>query len=772
MIKSAYLYLGLAALLALPAAVPAQDNSAALAVNEAVLRQAKTLDLRAKLNEAKAVAQHNDVIGAAKLYQEAVTLAQEIGSAGIEAESQQANAGLAAASLALAREAQARQDYHEADTRIKVVLKADPKNATALAMKIQNDQLMAAAKGHQPDPATLDQLPVVSAQKTQAATFVQDGKLLYEMGKLDEADAKLAEAVKIDPDNKGVYYYQNLVKQARYTRESSQHLVDEQERMNDVEKRWVLPKSTAQMPVPNPYATNSLVYTGPGRQSIVSKLDRVRLESVSFDGVPLSEVVRQLTEQSKLRDPERKGINIIINPNPDQSGPAIQAAGGGLGGFGGFGGGGAPQPAPVPAAIDPATGLPVASTGNAGSSEKVDISTAVTVRLNLTDVRLADVLDAIVDNAEHPEGHPIKFVIKDYGIVFMDKGAESPLLFTRTFKVDPNTFYQGLESVGSSSFGGSGSSGGGGGGGGGRGGGGGGGGNSQNSGAVVGVVNAFAGAGGFRSSGQGGGGGGGGGVGVGQGAVNPLNAGQGGAAGGAGGGGGVGGQGGLNFITQITLSSQVSAAARQFFTALGVNLDQPAGKAVFFNDKSGLLFVKATEQDLDTIDKAIQTLNQVAPQVHIKARFIEVSQDDSKAFGFEWYLGQFQMGNNVVGTGGSSPSLNVPVSAANPLGAFPGNTVSSLIPSSVNDQALTAGLRNTGPALGTITGILTDPNFRVALHALEQRGGFENLGEPEVTTISGRQAQMRATQVKTIITDVNFQQGTGGIQNGGGGTTQ
>ena len=175
MIKSAYLYLGLAALLALPAAVPAQDNSAALAVNEAVLRQAKTLDLRAKLNEAKAVAQHNDVIGAAKLYQEAVTLAQEIGSAGIEAESQQANAGLAAASLALAREAQARQDYHEADTRIKVVLKADPKNATALAMKIQNDQLMAAAKGHQPDPATLDQLPVVSAQKTQAATFVQDG---------------------------------------------------------------------------------------------------------------------------------------------------------------------------------------------------------------------------------------------------------------------------------------------------------------------------------------------------------------------------------------------------------------------------------------------------------------------------------------------------------------------------------------------------------------------------------------------------------------------
>jgi type II secretory pathway component GspD/PulD (secretin) len=195
---------------------------------------------------------------------------------------------------------------------------------------------------------------------------------------------------------------------------------------------------------------------------------------------------------------------------------------------------------------------------------------------------------------------------------------------------------------------------------------------------------------------------------------------------------------------------------------LGVNLLQPAGKAVFFNDRAGILLVRATEQDLDIIDKAIQILNQAPPQVHIKARFIEVSQTDDKSIGFDWYMGQFQIGNQAVGTGGSSPSLNVPTSPANPLGAFPGNTATTIIPASANDQLITAGLRNTGPTLGTITGILTDPNFRVALHALEQRGGFENLGEPEVTTMSGRQAQMRATQVITVITDINFQAGTGG----------
>lgn len=231
-------------------------------------------------------------------------------------------------------------------------------------------------------------------------------------------------------------------------------------------------------------------------------------------------------------------------------------------------------------------------------------------------------------------------------------------------------------------------------------------------------------------------------------------------------------------MTQITLSSTVSVAARNFFSSLGVNLDQPAGKAVFFNDKSGILMVRATEQDLDTIDKAIQMLNTVAPQVHIKARFIEVSQNDSKAFGLDWYLGQFSIGGKALGQGGSAASVQgLPQSAANPLGTFPGNNFApfggpnTAIPISGSDQLLTSGLRNSGPALATITGILTDPNFRVVLKALEQRGGFETLGEPEVVTTSGRQAQMKATSIVTVITDFTFQQGTsaGGGQNGGGG---
>ncbi len=38
------------------------------------------------------------------------------------------------------------------------------------------------------------------------------------------------------------------------------------------------------------------------------------------------------------------------------------------------------------------------------------------------------------------------------------------------------------------------------------------------------------------------------------------------------------------------------------------------------------------------------------------------------------------------------------------------------------------------PTRATVVGILADPNFRVALHALEQRTGVETLAEPEVVT--------------------------------------
>ena len=82
------------------------------------------------------------------------------------------------------------------------------------------------------------------------------------------------------------------------------------------------------------------------------------------------------------------------------------------------------------------------------------------------------------------------------------------------------------------------------------------------------------------------------------------------------------------------------------------------GKALFFNDRQGMLVVRATMQDLDIIEAAIQILNIVPPQVNIKAKFVEIIQDDTKALGFDWYLGNVLMNNGSIGgQGGTAPSL-------------------------------------------------------------------------------------------------------------------
>src|ERR1039458_5334898 len=274
MTKAAFISLGLAALVVFPATMPAQDTSANLAVNEAVLRQANTIVLRQKLSDARAVAQRGDIVNAAKLYQESVTLAQQIGTESIPNETQQAVAGLAVTRLALARDAQSRGDLHEADAQVQQVLKADPKNNAAIGFKEKNDQMMVAMKGRRADNATLDLTAPngpIASDMVAARTLVQDGKLLYEMGKFTDAEIKLADAIKLDPDNNTATYYLNLIKQAKYSRDSAMHNTDTQQSMGRGEKKWILPKPTANLTfeTTSRYATNTLVWTSPGRQAIV-----------------------------------------------------------------------------------------------------------------------------------------------------------------------------------------------------------------------------------------------------------------------------------------------------------------------------------------------------------------------------------------------------------------------------------------------------------------------------------------------------------------------
>lgn len=140
-------------------------------------------------------------------------------------------------------------------------------------------------------------------------------------------------------------------------------------------------------------AANPTSAASSGRQAISNKLDRIRLDSVRYDGLPLGEVVINLRDEAKKRDPEKKGINFLINQNLDPG--EITAAPAPMLGPDG-------NPVPVP------------------PQEQVDVN-AISIKISpaLTDVRLVDVLDAVVKVADRP----IKYSVQDYGVVFSPRGS-------------------------------------------------------------------------------------------------------------------------------------------------------------------------------------------------------------------------------------------------------------------------------------------------------------------------------------------------------------
>lgn len=444
-------------------------------------------------------------------------------------------------------------------------------------------------------------------QTTKAGRLVRDGKLLYEMGKLDEAGARFKLALKDDPHNRAALYYLNLVSEARFARVGQAH--------DGIVERWTEPVNRNLLSAPSPSARTNLVQPSQGRRRMLTKLEEIRFDSVSFDGLPLSEVVRRLSEETRKRDPEKRGINFLINQNMVTGLGSTNPLAPTLGPDG--------QPLPAP------------------QSEQPDIADISIKLYPLTDVRLADVLDAIVKVADRP----IKYSIEDHAIVFSLIRPDGISLFIRTFKVDPKTLIASLQLPLA---------------------------DSRN---------------------------------------NPF--------------------GPINDNEKKRLE-RVGAALRDYFAKAGVDFD-PArnpGKSIFFNDRQGMLIVRATPQDLHVIEAAIQTLNFVPPQINIKSKFVEVSDDDTRAVGLDWYLGNVLTTNTSTGGPGS-------------------------VFSSTKGQVSTSILPSVGSALSSLSGILTDSQYRMVLKALQQREGTELVASPEVTTHSGRQAQCKVAEVRSVASGID-----------------
>jgi general secretion pathway protein D len=198
--------------------------------------------------------------------------------------------------------------------------------------------------------------------------------------------------------------------------------------------------------------------------------------------------------------------------------------------------------------------------------------------------------------------------------------------------------------------------------------------------------------------------------------------------------------------------------AREFLESQGVPF--PPGASAHFLPQSSRLIVRNTADNLELVDAIVEQASVSGPkQVEIEAKFVEINQNNLKELGFDWLLGQFNIGNHkVFGGGGTTGSLTgpgVPAGSPNwpfvppgraPVGQFPvtaGNRSGEMAISANAIDALlfpAAGAGAVAPAIFGLAGVFTDPQFQVVIRALNQKKGIDLLSAPKITTKSGQRA--------------------------------
>ncbi|MDP8217261.1 MAG: hypothetical protein P9M03_00885 [Candidatus Theseobacter exili] len=179
----------------------------------------------------------------------------------------------------------------------------------------------------------------------------------------------------------------------------------------------------------------------------------------------------------------------------------------------------------------------------------------------------------------------------------------------------------------------------------------------------------------------------------------------------------------------------------------------PKGSKIFLDIRTGTLIARNTPTNLAIVEDILRTLDVTPFQVSIQARFVELSQTEAEDLGLEWILNDDW---KLLQHEGAASGL-MPVGAKSRIqidkikdssGAAAGLTRNLrwfTTDESGGNTVLPNGQGSPNPIL-SISGILTNPEFSVILHALAQDGNKNVLSAPRVTTINGQRAQIEVVE--------------------------
>ena len=291
-------------------------------------------------------------------------------------------------------------------------LKAAPTHRGAQALdkrltKLEAREALPKAPADQ--PATMERAKNIEQMYDEAREW-------YMLKDYDRASALFEKILIRDPFHKSAMRYLRKIEADKYKLATTERDARVQGMMTEVRRGWS-PPIRAQIEMPADFAPGAGVDSKPASQRLQDKMQTIVIPAVEFRQANINDVVNFLVEASIAADPDKEGVNIILNL--------------------GQGGGGAPTLAPAPMPADAAApaddwgfggddfGAPMAPAGGSAAGVR-DIT------LNLRRISMIDAIKYITEVAG------LKYRIEDSAVIITPIDAPVGNIITRMYPVQPS----------------------------------------------------------------------------------------------------------------------------------------------------------------------------------------------------------------------------------------------------------------------------------------------------------------------------------------------
>lgn len=305
---------------------------------------------------------------------------------------------------------------------------ADPREIESLTKKISKAQERKAAIAAKPVPVKERKEIVDRVKSTQE--LIIEGRQYFNVRDYDAAEALFEEVLKKDEYNVDAMRFLRKIDEVRYKIRTKAREATAADLIQKVRETWTTPLNK-DVKLPDAVVKRGPVETQTATQRLQEKMERIIIPSIEFRQANITDVINFLVEASILGDPDKAGVNIILNlnipgggggsaPTPVAAAPTpAPAATDDPFGFGGdFGGGGdfaapAQDMAQPMASPDPGSSIP-------------------TITLNLRRITLLDAIKYITEVAR------LKYRLEENAVIITPEGVVSGRVVTRLYPVQPS----------------------------------------------------------------------------------------------------------------------------------------------------------------------------------------------------------------------------------------------------------------------------------------------------------------------------------------------